>query len=74
MIEMYIYPKCTLLLNNAKDVISQFKILTFNLPDRTEVLFKSIIEFRICDGFKITGVNSSSRSGKTTFAHTGVIS
>lgn len=50
------------------------QVLTFHLPNRTEVLFESIIKFGICDGFKITCVNSSSRGGKTTFTHTGVIS
>lgn len=48
--------------------------LTFHLPNRTEVLLKSVIKFGIGDGFKITRINSSSRCGKTTFTHTGVVS
>lgn len=48
--------------------------LTFNLPNRTEVLLKSVIKLGIGDGFKITRINSSSRCGKTTFTHTGVVS
>lgn len=46
----------------------------FHLTNRTEVLFKSVIKFGISDGFKVTGINSSSRGGKTTFTHTSVIS
>lgn len=52
---------------------ARFLLLTFNLPNRTEVLLKSVIEFGISDGFKVTGINSASRSGETTFAHTGVV-
>lgn len=49
-------------------------LLTFNLPNRTEVLLKSVIKFGIGDGFKITRIDSSSRCGKTTFTHTSVVS
>ena len=50
------------------------KTLTFNLSNRTEVLLKSVIEFGVGDGLKVTGINSSSRGGKATFTHTRVIS
>lgn len=46
----------------------------FNLSNRTEVLLKSVIEFGVGDGLKVTGVNSSSRGGKATFTHTRVVS
>lgn len=48
--------------------------LTFNLSNRTEVLLKSVIEFGVGDGLKVTGINSSSRGGKATFTHTRVVS
>ena len=51
----------------------QKKILTFNLSNRTEVLLKSVIKFGIGDGLKVTGINSSRRSGKATFTHARVI-
>lgn len=48
-------------------------MLTFNLSNRTEVLLKSVIEFGVGDRLEVTGVNSPSRGGKATFAHTRVI-
>lgn len=45
----------------------------FNLSNRTEVLLKSVIKFGIGDGLKVTGINSSRRSGKATFTHARVI-
>lgn len=50
------------------------KIFIFNLSNRIEVFFKSVIKFGIGDRFKVIGINFFSRGGKVIFIYIRVIS